>query len=151
MKRLVLVLLFLSTLAHAATAPIYLGTPKLYAVQMTTSPGTYVDVVGTVTNTVKCVGLYVTSNDNAANPVTVQIQKGATKVGGVTISVPASSGFTTAIPAVNFMSGSAWPGLPIDGQGNPYFYLENGDELQATFTNALTSEVINVVAICGTF
>ena len=72
--------------------------------------------------------------------------------GGVAFLVGTNLGYSTGLPAANIMSAALWPGLPVDGNGNPYFYLSANDTIQCTFATSLTSSTyLNVSAVVSDF
>lgn len=121
--------------------------------QGTDAAGTYKTIYTGGTNGSKCVGLWANTNDGSAGHlVTVQIKVSSVLYGGTAVTVPSNSGFANGTPAINMMSQANWPGLPVDSDGNPFFYLANGDLLQATFaTNLTASDVLNLTAVCADF
>lgn len=116
---------------------------------------TYKTVYTAGANGSKCFGMWATNLDGSASHLlTVQIVNTAIKYGGAAVTLASNSGFATAVPAVNVMSSTNWPGLPADGNGNPFFYMASGDTLQATFATAFTvvaGNNIGVVAVCVDF
>jgi len=48
------------------------------------------------------------------------------------------------------MSAGNWPGLAVDGNGNPYILLITGDTLSAIFATAFVtaSSTVNLVVTC---
>lgn len=146
--------------AFAATTPnsyIWPQTPNRGIVQFlqgTDVAGTYKTLYTGGANGSVCRAMSANTNDaSAAHLVTVQLVNAAVKYGGTAVNVPISSGFASGAPPVNLMSATNWPGLPVDGPGNPYFYLASAsDTLQATFATALTaSAVLNINAVCTDF
>ena len=119
--------------------------------QLTANPGTYVTIYTGASVGTKVSGLYVTNTDSVTHLVTVQVKSGATSYGGCAVTIPITAGFANAVPAVNMMSAANWSGLPIDAQGNPYFYLLNGDLLVFTYATAFSAGVINAVAVVADF
>ena len=84
--------------------------------------------------------------------MTCQLVRSAVMYGGEATNVPLSSGYAAGAAAVNLMSAVVWPGLPIDGNGNPYLYLSASDLIQCTFATALTAATyLNVGAIVSDF
>jgi hypothetical protein len=139
-------------------------TPNRGVVQFlqgTDSAGTYKTLYTGGTNGSKCFGLWETNNDaSATHLVTVQISSstsahcspGTSCYGGVAVTTASNDGFANAVPAKNLMSSTNWPGLPVDGNSNPFLYLKSGDTLEATFATSLTSsDWINLTALCVDF
>jgi hypothetical protein len=145
--------------AYSAVTPnsfVAPQTPNRGVVQFlqgTDNAGTYKTLYTGGSNGSRCYGMWITSNDATAHLVTIQIVNSAVKYGGTAISTGTTTpGFANGAPAINAMSSSNWPGLPVDSYGNPYIQLINGDTIQATFATGLTStDLINIVASCGDF
>lgn len=151
-----------ATTPNTFVAPITPKTKCIAFVQGTDSAGTYKTVLTGGTNGSKILGLYATSIDGSASHlVTVQISSSTSAhcspasncYAGAAATVAASSGFANATPAVNFLSSGIWPGLPIDSDGNPYFYLTDSTfTVEATFATALTASTnVNVCAVYADF
>ena len=131
-------------------------TPSRGVVQFlqgTDTAGTYKTLYTAGTNGSKITGMFATSGDTAAaHLITCQIVNTAVKYGGVAVNVPLNSGMATGVPPVNLMNTANWPGLPLDGNGNPYFTLVSGDTLQCTYATALTAATFaNVVAVAADY
>lgn len=161
MKKLLLAFVF-SLLCSSAFAAVTANmavtaqTPKAAFIQFlqgTDVAGTYKTLYTGGANTSKISAIWVTSNDTAvAHVVTCQYVHSAVFYGGVAVNVPINAGYANAIPAVNFMLLTNWPGLDLDMPGNPYFYLNSGDTVQCTFATALTAATwINVSATVSDF
>ena len=142
-----------TTTANSIVTPQVPNRGIVQFLQGTDSAGTYKTLYTGGANGSKCVGIYATSNDaSASHLVTVQIKVSTVYYGGMAVTVPVNSGFANAAPAVNMMAPANWPGLPIDSDGNPFFYLAASDLLVATFATNLTStDVLNLVAVCADF
>ena len=79
--------------------------------------------------------LYVT-NGATAHAVSVLILNSATTYTANVVTVAVNSGQNgTALP-VNMLSPAVWPGLPFDGNGNPFLRLEPGDTLELSYATA---------------
>ena len=161
MKRLIsLVSAFLfAGSALAATTPnsiITAQTPsngKVQFLQGTDTAGTYKTLYTGGANGSKCVGIWEVNDDGSATHlVTLAIFAGGINFGGAAVTTASNDGYANAVPAKNMMASAIWPGLPLDGNGNPYILLKSGDTLQATFATSLTaSTYINLVAVCVDF
>ena len=132
--------------AFAAVTPnnvITAQTPKNAVVQFlqgTDTALTYKTAYTAGTNGSKITALWMDNNDaSATHVVTCQIVNTAIKYGGVALLSVINAGFATAVPPQSLLTPSVWAGLPIDGNGNPYMYLNSGDTLQCTFATALTA------------
>jgi hypothetical protein len=152
-------LIYASFAVRAAVTPnsiVTAQTPNRGVVQFlqgTDSAGTYKTLYTAGVNGSKCFGMYESNNDGSATHlVTVQIVNGGVKYGGMAITTASNDGFANATPAKALMSSTNWPGLPVDGNGNPTIYLVSGDTLQATFATSLTSsDLINIYVSCVDF
>lgn len=150
---------FAPSLAWAAVTPNSVVTPQTpnrglcQFLQGTDTAGVYKTCFTAGSNGSKCLAMWENNNDGSATHlVTVQIVNGGVKYGGVAVTTALSDGFATGIPAKNLMSSLVWPGLPVDSDGVPFFFLASGDTVQATFATALTSStLINVVLVCTDF
>ena len=162
MKRLLLLaLLFGLAVAGPGYAalvanPTFPQQPQLALVQFlqgTDTAGTYKTLYTGATNGSKVTGLWMNTNDGTAtHVVTCQLKRSTVLYGGVAVTTVLSAGFANATPPQNLMSPVVWPGLPIDANNNPYFFLNLNDLIQCTFATALTaSTVINVQAVVGDF
>lgn len=152
-------LLFASSVANAAVTAnsiVTAQTPSrgvLQFLQGTDVAGTYKTLYTAGSNGAKCVAIWSTNNDpSATHLLTLQVVNGGVKYGGAALTTVVNAGFANAVPAQPFLSGGVWPGLPVDGSGNPYIILASGDTLQATFATAITSsDVINMEAVCAEY
>lgn len=147
-----------------ANSVITAQTPNRGVVQFlqgTDTAGTYKTLYTAGSNGSKCFGLWETNNDaSATHLVTVQISSSTSAhcspatscYGGVALTTASNDGFANAVPAKNLMSATNWPGLPVDGNANPFLYLKSGDTLEATFATALTSsDWLNLTTDCVDF
>jgi hypothetical protein len=153
--------------ALATTTPnsiITAQTPNRGVVQFlqgTDTAGVYKTLYTAGANGSKCFGIWETNNDlSATHVVTVQVSSSTSAhcspatscYGGAALTSGEGDGFVTGIPAKNMMSSANWPGLPLDGNSNPFVYLKSGDTLEATFATALTStDWINFTSVCVDF
>lgn len=152
----------------AATTPnsiITPQTPNLKAVsfvQGTDVAGTYKTVYAGGTNGSKITALWLTSNDGSASHlINIQISSSSSAhcspqsgcYAGMAITLPVNAGFANGAPAVNALSATNWPGLPVDSDGNPYIYLPSTSyTIEMTFTTALTASTdVNGIAIGADF
>jgi hypothetical protein len=151
--------------SQAAVTPnsaVTMQTPTRGVVQFlqgTDSAGTYKTVYTAqapgpaASNGARCNALWLTTDDTVPHLVTVQLTNGGIRYGGTAVLTIASAGYVNAVPAMNLLSPTLWPGLPLDSDGNPYLQLASGDTLQATYAApALTASTrINLVISCGEF
>lgn len=146
--------------AFAATTPNSSVTPQapnrgiVQFLQGTDTAGVYKTLYTGGSNGSIIKGIFATSNDaSAAHLVTCQIVNSSVKYGGVAVNVPVNSGMATGVAPVNIMAPASWVGLPLDSDGNPFFFLASAsDTLQCTFATALTSsDVLNLFAVAADF
>jgi len=57
----------------------------------------------------------------------------------VTFNLPAGSGSAPGVPQVSALTPTIMPGMPLNADGNEFFYLQSGDTLQCTYTSALAT------------
>lgn len=154
--RLALLAALFAAPAFATTTPnsiITAQTPNRGLVQFlegTDTAGVYKTLYTAGANGSKCFAVWESNNDGSATHlVTLQIVSATVKYGGVAITTASNDGTAASTPAKNFISAAVWPGLPVDGNGNPYIFLASGDTLQATFATSLTSgKAVNLAATC---
>jgi len=102
------------------------------------------------TNGSKIIGLVGVNAGATIHLVTLAItNSGGTVLAQLNaVSLPASAGNNGAITPVALMSAAVWPGLPVDGNGNPYIQLNNGDTLEAEYATAqATTETTSLYCI----
>lgn len=152
---LVVAVLMLAALSIAAVTitPVFVQTPQLMVIQLPTA-GLTPQALGPTPGAdgTKCTGM--TATNTSANPYTLQVTfiRSAVNYVQMTVLVPANSGNTAAALPINMMSAANWPGLPIDSDGNPFFYLKSGDGLQANSTVVMADPAkVSVMAVCGNF
>jgi len=141
---------FAATTANSVITPQTPNRGVVQFLQGTDTAGTYKTLYTAGSNGSKCMGMYTNNNDaSATHLVTVQIVNSSVKYGGVALTSVSSAGFASGTPAQALMTPAVWPGLPIDGNGNPFMELISGDTIQATFATALTSsDVLNIAVTC---
>jgi hypothetical protein len=153
---------FAQAAAGTPNQPIFPQTANRGVWQFTSSStaGTYATLYTAGAKGSICKAIWMDNNDTVTHLVTLQIVNSSTKYGGTTLTTVANAGWggsPSTAPQQSLMapyqgSGSLWPGLPLDQNGNPYLYLINGDTLQATFATSITSgDVINLHAMCSDF
>lgn len=156
-KLIIFLLLLIAASAKAATTPNSVVLPQManrgivQFLQGTDSAGTYKTLyTATTTGGSICFSMWTSNSDaSATHPLTIQLVSSGVKYGGTALTPAVSSGFATGAPAVAITTPSVWPGLLTDIVGNEYIILADGDTIQATFTNALTtSTLINIEVSC---
>ena len=172
MRWLLLLLVLLAVPVHAAVTPNSYITPQTskttttHFVQGTDTAGTYKTIyVPTSTSGSRIVGIWVTTTDGSlSHLVTVAVSSSTsshcgtmatstTCAPGAAVTVAANSGFAASTPAVNLLTSTNWPGLPVDSDGNPYLALsDNTQTIELTFATALTSSTkLSVTVIASDF
>jgi hypothetical protein len=136
-----------------SNVPVFPQLPRNGKVQIVNADGTTLKTVYTAdADGSKIVGLMATSTDSAARVVEVGIENGGTFYQLGAVNVPIDAGSITGTAAVNLMSMTSMPGLPVDNDGQPYLLLISGDTLKVRVQVAVTAaETINVTAIGADF
>lgn len=131
-----------------ATTPTPIYPQTLYnAVQTITAAETTTikALTTTQTNGLKVESIIVTSNDTSARDVCLYMTISATNYLLIQVQIPITAGQVNTTPPVNLLAGGvaglpgSFPGLPIDGNGNPYIYLPSGATLSVNAPVALTT------------
>lgn len=91
--------------------------------------------------------LMATSDDTAAMSITLAINDGVADHIIGTVNVPIAAGTNGSTAAVDLLSASMMPGLPVDQYGKRILPLKNGDILKAKVLVAVTAA--KVVAVTG--
>ena len=149
--KILLILLCLGVPALAATVPnsvITTQVPRAYKAQIVNGTGTNPVTIATAgTNGTKISSILCTDTDTSGYTLTFSIVRSATTYVFVVVQIPASSGNLNGTVPLNVMSSTVLPGLPVDTNNNPYFYLESTDTLQFASTGTVASPK---VVSCGT-
>lgn len=106
--------------------PTFVKTPNFGSVQITTGTGssTLVTVYTGGVNGSKISSLIATAlGTTAAFDVQWGVTNGSTFLLIGTVSVSAGAGSTDSVNTVNMMNTTSVAGLPIDSDGNPFFFL----------------------------
>lgn len=132
---------------------VFVQTPKI-------TPQSYVNADSTNKKTIataggdgsKIVAITVTSTDTGSRILQLWLTRSATSYLLASFIIPTLSGTDGAAAVFNAMNSTQWPGLPVDNDGQRYFFLESGDTLQASVTVAVTAaKEIDVTAVFGNF
>jgi len=137
--------------AAVTATPVFVQTPNLGVAL--SNGATAVTLYTGGTNGSKCSAGWVT-NAQSATPytLTLSIVRSSTTYAQETVNVPANSGNSTTQEAINLFSAANWVGLPIDSDGNPFFYLKgNGDVLSFVGGSAGASTFLAVSVVCADF
>lgn len=153
-----LLVVFASSALAAVTANSVVTTQtpnngKQNFIQGTDAAGTYKTLYTAGSNGSRCNGLSVATNDGTAQHVlTFEITNGGNTYHLTSFTSTLAPTNNTTYSTMNAMSSANWTGLPLDSDGNPYFFLVSGDVLKATFATALTtSDEIDMLAVCSDF
>lgn len=139
-------------MAGTAT-PIFPQTVKNYVAQiLPADASTKKTLVTGATNGTKIEALTIASTDTAARDVSLYMTISAVDYLLATVSIPANSGNTNALPAIDAIRSAQWPGLSYDANGNKILYVASGSVLKiAALTTVTTAKEIDVLAVGGDF
>lgn len=102
---------------------------------------------GTIVNRI-----FVTSTDTSAKDLAFYVTISAVDYLIGTLSIPANSGFTNAVPMVSVFNSSQFPGMLLDNNGNKVLFLGSGSVLKAkVLTTVTAAKAINIFAQTGDF
>jgi len=128
------------------TTPVLVQTPKITPqnfVEGVDVAGTYKTLHTAGANGSKIVAIIATSNDNAASHImTLAITRSDINYTLGTVTLAANAGSDGTQFSLDLLAGGTnfnTVGLPKDNDGQKYIFLESGDTLRATYSNALTS------------
>ena len=133
--------------------PIYPKTVKNYVAQVLPADASALKTLVTgATNGTKIESITVASTDTAARDLQFTITISAVTYVLATVSIPANSGNTNALPAIDILRNAQWPGLAYDSNGNKYLYIASGSTLKInTLTTVTTAKEIDVLASGGDY
>jgi hypothetical protein len=131
--------------------PIFPQTIKTPAVQINNSSGTGSSTLVTGgTNGTKVENILVSSNDTSDRILLITITSPTSIIVGQ-VNIPAGSGITSGVPAVNILASSQFT-FNVDAFGNPYMYLANGVPLVVATTTTVTSgKQLGILAQAGDY
>lgn len=136
-----------------ASAPIFVGTPKVAQVTIVNATGTTKqDLVTGGASGSKVTSITCASDDTAAKVVQVFLLKSggsAILLGAASCAITGGSDGTTL--ATNLLG--LIPGLPVDSDGQRYVLLETGDKIQVALnTGTVTAaKTLSITAQYGNF
>jgi hypothetical protein len=133
--------------------PIFPQTIKNYVAQIlpADASGKKALVTG-ATNGTKIEAITVASTDTSARDLQLVLTISSVDYILATVSIPANSGNTNALPAVDILRHAQWTGLSYDSNGNKILYVANGSVLNVkTLTTVTAAKEIDVLAIGGDF
>jgi hypothetical protein len=136
------------------STPVFVQVPKNYKVQILPADASNLKTIATGgTNGSKVSAIMVTSSDTSARDVTWGITTGGTFFPLGTVTIAITAGQVNSAPAVNLMDLSKTPGMPLDGDGNPFVFLSSAsDTLQIkSLTTVTAAKEIDITAIGGDF
>lgn len=135
------------------STPVLVQTPKITPITIVAADASNQKVVATAgANGSKVVGLSATSDDTASRVLVVSLTRSAVNYVLASVTIPIASGTDGIAKAINLLDAAMWPGLPIDNDGQAYFFLESGDTLSVKTTTTVTAaKTITIVAVFGNF
>ena len=96
--------------------------------------------------------LLITSTDTSARDLAVYVTISSVDYLIGTVSIPANSGFTNAVPTVGFFDSTQTTSLQSDNNGHKFLMLGSGAVLKVkTLTTVTTAKAIQIVAQVGNF
>lgn len=100
----------------------------------------------------KIEAILVSSSDTSARDLVICIYISSTLYVLTTFSIPITAGLTNAIPCVDLLRHTQFPGLANDANGNRYLYLASGSLLKAYMGTTVTSaKLVNVLTQAGDY
>lgn len=133
---------------------VYVQTPKITPAAFTNSDSanTKKTIATAGSNGSKVVGITATSTDTSTRIAQLWLTRSAVSSLLCSLIVSVAAGSDGAVAASNLINTTIWPSLPVDNDGQPYFFLESGDTLQVSFTTQVTAaKEIDVAAIFANF
>lgn len=116
------------------STPIFLQTPKTYIKQILPADTTTKLTLATAgANGSKIDAINISSTDTAARDLFLYVNDGSTDAPLGVMSIPANSGNTNALAAIDALNHAQIPGLAVDSNGNKCLIL------QATYTLKISS------------
>lgn len=122
--------------------PTLVKTPKHGLAQIANADGTTAKTVVTAgAEGSKVVALYASSTDTSNRDVMVAIVRSGTIYPLAIIQVPLNAGNANNVPTVDLLNSTNFPeGLfAVDGDGQKYLFLQNGDTLTVAAPVAVTA------------
>ena len=137
----------------AVTAtPVFVQTPKIASLQLaavnTLQPITTLTVGA---NGSKIVSVIVTSTEATSRVIRLSYTRSAKTYYLSTATVPAGAGTDGTNSTTDLLASTLIPGLPIDNDGQHYFFLQTSDTLGVTATVAPTADLFHVTVIYADF
>lgn len=138
----------------AVTAtPIFPQTIKNYVAQILPADASTVKTLVTgATNGTKIEAITVASTDTSARDVQLVMTISSVVYVLATVAIPINSGNTNAIPAVDILRNTQWPGLSYDSNGNKILYVASGSVLGVkALTTVTAAKELDILAIGGDY
>lgn len=130
--------------------PIFPQAVKNWAAQiLPADTTTKITLLTGGTNGSKLETLTVSSTDTSARDLLLWLTSGGTDYLLTTVSIPASSGSTNALPAVDMLRSAQIPGLSFDANGNRIMYVANGAVLKMSVGVTVTAAKAVQAFGCG--
>jgi len=96
--------------------------------------------------------IFVTSTDTSAKDLQFVVTISAVDYIIGTLSIPANSGNTNALPIIGVFQSTQFAGLAVDVNGNRVLFLGSGAVLKVKALSSVTAaKVISVIAQCGDY
>ena len=96
--------------------------------------------------------LLVSSTDTSARDLQLYVTISAVDYLLGTVSIPANSGNTNALPTIGVFDGNQISSLQIDNSGHRFLQLGSGAVLKAkVLTTVTAAKAISIIAQCGSF
>lgn len=123
-----------------ATIPTFTATPRSSGVQILPADASALKTVFTPgASGSKVTALIATSSDTVSRDVTLGVTRSAIFYPLCTVTIPITAGQVAATAAVNFLSSTNAPGLPVDNDGQVYLFLASTDILQVKSLTTVTA------------
>src|SRR5574340_560924 len=120
--------------------PIFPQTVKNYVAQILNADASNLKTLCTgATNGSKIESITVASTDTAARDLQLVMTISAVDYILATVSIPANSGNTNALAAVDILRSALWPGLSYDSNGNKILYVASGAVLKVKSLATVTA------------
>jgi len=131
--------------------PVLAQTPKLFLAQVLPADASgKKSLVPDSGAAVKVVSVTATSDDTAARVVQLVLTRSAVDYVIASYNVAILSGTDGIVKGTNILALA--PGLPVDGCGQPYLFLEDNDVLNIKTTTTVTAaKTISVAAVGAIF
>jgi hypothetical protein len=136
-----------------ATAPVFVGTPKLGLANLENADSTnYATILTAGASGSKVVSAHATSDDTSDRIITLAIERSAVTYILSSTNVLDLSGTNNTDPSVNLLASAQVPGMAVDNDGQRYLFLQSGDILKCKSNGAVTAaKVVNVIVVYGDF